>query len=167
MKIVIGADHRGQQAITGTLPMLQSYGYDAEILVDACPNENTRVCDYPDMAYPVALAVAEGRADMGLLFCGTGIGMSISANKVSGVRAALVHDEMSAELARRHNDANVLCLAADLLGFKVIERIVRVFIETEFDGGRHMRRKLKVAAIENGQDPRDIVDDKTAEKVEV
>ena len=159
MKIVIGADHRGREALTGLQALAELTEHHVQVLADACPNEHTRSCDYPDMAYPVARVVADGDADYGILLCGTGIGMSIAANKVPGVRAALVHDEMSAELARRHNDANVLCLAADLLGFTVIDRIIRAFLNTPFDGGRHLRRKLKIAAIERGDDPRSVTQD--------
>ena len=90
---------------------------------------------------------------MGILVCGSGIGMCIAANKVKGVRAALVHDELTAEMSRGHNDANVLCLSADLLGQRLIEKIAEVWLGTAFQGGRHERRVRKIAAIENGQDP--------------
>ncbi|RMD62319.1 MAG: RpiB/LacA/LacB family sugar-phosphate isomerase, partial [Planctomycetota bacterium] len=95
-------------------------------------------------------------ADRGVLICGSGIGMCIAANKVKGVRAALVSDELSAEMSRRHNDANVLCLAADLLGDRLIERIVEIWLATPFEGGRHARRVAKIAAIERGEDPRSV-----------
>ena len=98
-------------------------------------------------------AVAEGRADLGLLICGTGIGMSIAANKIPGVRAAVVHDELTAQISRSHNDANVLCLSADLLGHRLIEQIVETWIKTPFEGGRHARRVHKIEAIERGEDP--------------
>ena len=123
---------------------------------------STKTCDYPDMAYPVAVAVAEGRADRGILVCGSGIGMSITANKIRGIRAALVHDELGAEMSRRHNNANILCLAADLLGQSVIERIVQLWLKTEFEGGRHARRVEKIAAIENGQNPTETCDESLA-----
>ncbi len=165
MRIVIGADHRGSQAIDSLRHLLETSDHTVTVLEDACPGPTTRSCDYPDMAWPVARAVAEGEADFGILLCGSGIGMSISANKVDGVRAALVHDEMTAEVSRRHNDANVLCLAADLLGHRVMERIINAFLNTPFDGGRHLRRKLKIAAIERGDDPRDIVDESTEQKL--
>jgi ribose 5-phosphate isomerase B len=118
------------------------------------------MCDYPDMAYPVATAVATGDAQRGILICGSGIGMSIAANKVKGVRAALVHDEIGAEMSRRHNDANVLCLAADLLGVRLIERIIGIWLATEFEGGRHARRVSKITAIEQGHNPLHLVDEK-------
>lgn len=150
MRIVIGADHRGKRALDGLEALLRSADHEVIVLGEA----KTAMCDYPDMAYPVAKAVAEGTADCGVLFCGSGIGMSIAANKVDGVRAALVHDEYTAELARRHNDANVICLAADLLGSRVIERIFKAWVATPFEGGRHARRNEKIAAMEQGLDPR-------------
>ena len=106
-------------------------------------------CDYPDNGIAGALAVAKGEADMGISFCGTGIGMSISANKVHGIRAALCHDELTAELSRRHNDANVLCLAADLIGEELVRRTVDAWLHTEFDGGRHERRIKKIHEFES------------------
>jgi len=109
--------------------------------------------DYPDIAYLVALAVANKEADRGILICGSGIGMSIAANKVEGVRAALVHDEVSADMSRRHNNANVLCLPGDMLGVRIVERVVMTWLTTPFDGGRHARRVNKIAAIEKGRDP--------------
>ena len=98
-------------------------------------------------------AIASGQADRGILLCGSGIGMSIAANKVKGVRAALVHDELTAEMSRSHNDANVVCMSADLLGQKLIEKIVEIWLTTPFQGGRHERRVKKIHAIENGVDP--------------
>lgn len=111
-------------------------------------------CDYPDPAYTVGLAVAEGRADLGILICGTGVGMSMAANKIKGVRAALVHDEITAELSRSHTNANVICLSADLLGVRLIEKITDLWLKTPYDGGRHARRLAKIEAIERGEDPR-------------
>ncbi len=104
--------------------------------------------DYPDFAFRVAQAVSEGRAERGILVCGTGIGMCIAANKVKGVRAAPCHDSVTVEMSRRHNDANVLCLSADLLGEELIGRIVRLWLETEFEGGRHARRVQKITQYE-------------------
>jgi ribose 5-phosphate isomerase B len=110
-------------------------------------------CDYPDLAYGVCQAIVDGRADRGILLCGSGIGMCIAANKLSGIRAALVHDDIGAEVCRRHNDANVICLSADMLGQKLIERCIDIWLTTEFEGGRHARRNAKIAAIEAGMDP--------------
>ena len=155
MKIAVGADHRGITVLKQILPLIEAH--DAELLMhEPCDD---RTCDYPDVAYPVGNAVAHGEADRGILICGSGIGMCIAANKVPGVRAALVHDEITAEMSRRHNDANVLCLAADLLGNRVIERIIQIWLTTDFEGGRHARRISKIAAIETGQSPETVTDD--------
>ena len=159
MRIAIGADHRGRQALMAIEQLLAGRGDEVQMLGEC----TDRACDYPDTAYAVAQAVASGQSDCGVLLCGTGLGMSIAANKVDGIRAALVHDEMTAEISRRHNDANVLCLAADLLSFTVVERIVRVWLETDFDGGRHARRIAKVHAIEQGDVPSSVVETPDAE----
>ena len=149
MRIALSCDHRGMSIRDALDAKLRAEGH---LLVDvpACTGSS---CDYPDMAWGVARAVAEQRADRGILICGSGIGMSIAANKVRGIRAALVHDDIGAELSRRHNDANVLCLSADLLGLKLIERIVEIWLTTDFEGGRHARRVGKIGAIEEGRDP--------------
>ncbi len=104
--------------------------------------------DYPDFAFHVARSVGDGAAERGILICGTGIGMCIAANKVNGVRAAPCHDSITAEVCRRHNDANVLCLSADLLGEQLIERMVRIWLDTDFEGGRHARRIDKINKFE-------------------
>ncbi len=150
MKIALGMDHRGVDVGRVLTTALPGEGHEVQVL-DSCDEDS---CDYPDVTWPVAKAVAAGEADRGILICGTGIGASIAANKVSGVRAALVHDETTAELSRRHNDANVLCLAGDVLtDDEQILRIVTVWLATPFDGGRHARRVNKIAAIERGQNP--------------
>ncbi len=158
MKIALGADHRGTDAVRAITETLTANGHVSSLL-GVC---KTRSCDYPDMAYPVADAVAKGKADRGILICGSGIGMSIAANKVKGIRAALVHDEVGAEVSRRHNDANVLCIPADMLGVRVIERIVAAWMRTEFEGGRHERRVQKIQAIEQGLDPSAVSIDRAA-----
>jgi len=150
MIIAVGADHRGANILKSVCLAVQSEGMQ---VIEPGPPCDSKACDYPDRAYPVCRAIADGRADRGILVCGSGIGMSIAANKVKGIRAALVHDEIGAEMSRRHNDANILCLAADLLGQSVIERIVLIWLRTEFEGGRHARRIHKIAAMETGQDP--------------
>lgn len=150
MRIAISADHRGAQAVDQVAAKLRKDGHDAAVHGNCGAGT---VCDYPDNAYIVAKAVSEGRADVGILVCGSGIGMSIAANKLAGVRAALVHDELTAQIARSHNNANVLCLSADLLGQRLIEKIVDVFIQTPFEGGRHARRVGKISLIEQGKDP--------------
>lgn len=150
MKFAIGADHRAAEVREHLARYLEQLGHQA-IPMGQCAAD--KPCDYPDSAYAVASAVAQGKVDMGILICGTGIGMSIAANKVHGIRAALVHDEIGADMSRRHNDANVLCLSADMLGERIIDRIVKMWIDTPFEGGRHAKRLAKVAAIEQGLDP--------------
>lgn len=149
MKIAIGSDHRGYEAKERIKALLQSMGVEVE---DFGTHEK-RACDYPDHGLAVAEAVARGAADRGVLFCGSGIGMSITANKVRGVRAALCHDELTAQMAARHNDANVLCLPADLVGDALMQGIVRVWLNTEFEGGRHARRVDKIRAYEQNHKP--------------
>src|SRR5690606_38873857 len=104
--------------------------------------------DYPDYAAKVARAVSEGEIERGILICGTGVGMCIVANKFAGVRAAPCHDDLTAEMSRLHNDANVLCLSADLLGERLVNRMVEIWLGTEFEGGRHARRLAKIAEFE-------------------
>jgi ribose 5-phosphate isomerase B len=145
MKIAIGSDHRGYEAKRRILPVLQKkLGHE---VLDVGTHGRESV-DYPDFAFAVALAVSEKAADRGILICGTGIGMCIAANKVPGVRAAPCHDSITAEMSRRHNDANVLCLSADLLGEDLIERMVRTWLETPFESGRHARRVEKITRFE-------------------
>jgi ribose 5-phosphate isomerase B len=149
MRIALGADHRGASAIAGLVEKLKHEGHEIT-LVEDCAGQ---VCDYPERAYSVAKIIAGGKADAGILICGTGVGMSIAANKIKGIRAAVVHDELTAQLSKSHNDANVLCMSADLLGQRLIEKISEVWLNTKFEGGRHARRVHKITAIENGQDP--------------
>ena len=136
MRIVLSADHRGAADIRQLHEKLRREGKDAELIGDCSGSP----CDYPDRAYQVGQLVGSGKADLGVLVCGTGIGMSIAANKVRGVRAAVCHDELTAQLSRSHNDSNVLCLSADLLGQRLIEKIAEVWVATPFEGGRHARR---------------------------
>ena len=149
MRFVIGADHRGTQAAELVRDTLMEMGHSATI-IGGCDD---RPCDYPEKAFMVGREISSGNADRGVLICGTGIGMCIAANKINGLRAALVHDELTAQLSRSHNDANILCLSADLLGSRLIEKIIDVWAKTPFEGGRHERRVNKIIAIENGQDP--------------
>lgn len=144
MKLAVACDHRGYEAKRRLLPLLQKLGHEVNDL--GC--DGTASCDYPDHAVPVARAVASGRADAGILMDGSGIGMSIAANKVCGVRAALAHDELTARRAREHNHCNVLCLGTDLLSEDHIRQIVEIFLSTEFANGRHARRVEKVLRIE-------------------
>lgn len=145
MKIAVGNDHRGVAAKQQVIDLLNGLGHAT---VDLGATASSSV-DYPDFAIPVAQAVASGKADRGILICATGHGMCIAANKVHGVRAANCRDVVDAEMCRSHNDANVMCLAADLLGHDLIERMVRKWLETSFEGGRHARRLEKVTQYEH------------------
>jgi ribose 5-phosphate isomerase B len=147
MKIAIGSDHRGVDTKRRLTTNLKGMGHE---VVDLGV-EGAESVDYPDYAYAVSKLVGCGKADRGVLICGTGLGMCIAANKVNGVRAASCHDNFTAEMSRRHNDANVLCLSADLIGEELIDRMVRVWMETPFEGGRHARRVEKIAKIEAEQ----------------
>ena len=147
MKIAVGADHRGFNAKTAVKAVLSELGHE---VVDF-GTDSTKSFDYPDAALPAAQAVRDGKCTLGILFCGSGIGMCIAANKVHGIRAALCHDELTTEMARRHNNANVLCLPADLAGEALIRRIVEVWLKTPYEGGRHDRRLGKIADIESKQ----------------
>jgi ribose 5-phosphate isomerase B len=144
MKIAIGSDHRGFEAKQRIRLMLQQAGHE---VVDLGTHNRDSV-DYPDFAFPVALAVAGGDCERGVLVDCTGLGVCIAANKVHGVRAALCHDRITTEMSRRHNDANILCLSAELLGPDLTEDLVRLWLETPFDGGRHARRVEKIARFE-------------------
>src|SRR5713101_7463466 len=147
MKIAIGSDHRGFEAKRRLVAFLKQFGHEV-IDVGASGPESV---DYPDYAFQVAQAVSEQRVERGILICGTSIGMCIAANKVKGVRAAPCHDSITAEMSRRHNNANVLCLSADLLGEELIDRMARIWLETEFEGGRHARRVEKITRFESEQ----------------
>jgi ribose 5-phosphate isomerase B len=144
LRVAIGSDHRGYQTKEKIKAMLTSKGCDVLDFGADCAAS----CDYPDAAYPTCKSVTSGVSDFGILLCGSGIGMSISANKVRGIRAALCHDELTAEMSRRHNNANVLCLPADLIGEELTRRIVEVWLKTSFEGGRHERRVKKIALYE-------------------
>ena len=147
MKVAIGNDHRGYEAKRRVLPVLKRLGHAVEDI--GC--EGPSAVDYPDYAAPVARAVARGDADVGILMDGSGIGMSIAANKFFGVRAALVHDEVTARRSREHNHCNVLCLGTDLLSEDQIRQIVEIFLSTSFTDGRHVRRIEKLKVIEDEQ----------------
>ena len=150
MKIAIGADHRGAGHANTLIESLRSLGHEVVVPVELCEES----CDYPDSAFAVASLVRDGAADRGILLCGSGVGMSMAANKVDGVRAANVDNSLSAEMSRRHNKSNVLCLSADTLSMKDVAEIVRSWMKAEFEGGRHERRVNKLALIERGEDPR-------------
>jgi ribose 5-phosphate isomerase B len=140
MRIALGSDHAGFQAKQALRVTLERAGHEVSDL----GTQDESSVDYPDFAWAVAHAVAEGRAERGVLVCGTGIGMCIAANKVEGIRAAKLNDPYEAKMARAHNDANVVCLGARVIDTTVMDEIVRVFLETPFEGGRHARRVEKM-----------------------
>lgn len=144
MRIVVGGDHRGFEIKAKIVELCRRLGHE---VIDAGTNSGDAV-DYPDIAAVVARKVSAGDVDRGILICGSGIGMSIAANKFPGVRAAPCHDDLTAEMSRRHNDLNVLCLSADMLGEKLIDRMVETWLVTEFEGGRHARRVSKIGELE-------------------
>ena len=146
MRIAIGRDHRGYQLKQQLGDLLRSKGHEVE---DVGANGEESV-DYPDFAEQVARKISSGQIDRGILICGTGIGMAITANKFKGVRAGTCTDEVTAEISRRHNNLNVLCLSADMVSPRTAERMVQIWIDTEFEGGRHQRRLDKIAQIEKG-----------------
>ena len=150
MRIAVGSDHRGYSVKERVVELLRRL--NQEVIVAGGGNEAESV-DYPDVAAEVAAQVSQGVVDRGILICGTGIGMAIAANKFAGVRAAPCHDDLSAEMSRRHNDLNVLCLSADMLGERLIDRMVEIWLKTEFEGGRHARRNEKIAQIEHRDPP--------------
>jgi len=152
MKIAVANDHRGHAAIEQIKAIISQLGFEC---ID-CSTSGDQPVDYPDTAYIASNTVAEGKADRAILVCGTGIGMSIAANKVKGIRAALCYDELAAKLSREHNDANVLCLSGDLIGSEVIRKVVETWLTTDFVAGRHLRRVKKIKAIEKGNDPREV-----------
>ncbi|HXG60445.1 MAG TPA: ribose 5-phosphate isomerase B [Planctomycetota bacterium] len=151
MKIALGADHAGWAAKESLGEFLRARGHE---VIDLGPSSGAP-CDYPDFAAAVARAVASGRADRGVLVCGTGVGMSIAANKIPGVRAVHVTDEATAEFSRRHNDANVFCAGARLLPADRIAELLARWLETPFEGGRHAGRLEKVRRLEGGPGPAD------------
>ena len=144
MKVALASDHRGVRAKGQIYNQLTDLGHET---IDLGPDSDESV-DYPDYAALVARAIGEGRAERGVLICGTGMGMCITANKFDGLRAVNCHDDVTAEMSRRHNDANVMCLSADLLGEKLLVRIIDIWMRTEFEGGRHKRRTDKIRKIE-------------------
>lgn len=145
MKIIIGSDHGGRKLKAEIKGLLEEMNYSYEDVGCDCDDS----VDYPDYAKPVAKRVAEGEFDRGILICGTGIGMSIAANKVKGIRCAVVSDEYSARMSREHNNANVLALGERVVGPDLAKSIVRTWLEADFQGDRHQRRLQKVEELEN------------------
>lgn len=139
--IAVGSDHAGYELKNQLMEHLKNRGYD----VKDYGTYSEASCDYPDYAKQVANAVAGGEAEKGLLVCGTGIGMSIAANKVKGIRAAVLSDEFSAEATRSHNDANILCLGARVVDYAKAEKLLDIFLDTPFSAEeKHIRRISKI-----------------------
>jgi ribose 5-phosphate isomerase B len=149
MRIAVGSDHRGARMREKVLALLKTLGQET---VDVGVPEDGEI-DYPDIAVLVAEKVSRGEVERGVLICATGLGMCIVANKFPGVRAAPCHDEVTVEIARRHNDLNVLCLSGDIMAERGVDHLVEIWLKTAFDGGRHARRVRKIASFEhhNGQ----------------
>lgn len=145
MKILVANDHRGIELKNRILTLLQQLGHD----VNNLGTDESDSVDYPDYAAKVCTAVSTGEADRGILICGSGIGMNIAANKHKGVRAVRAVDEHDAEWCRRHNDVNVLCLSADRIGAGPVNRLIEIWLTTEFEGGRHARRVEKLASLDS------------------
>lgn len=154
MKIAIANDHRGVKAVEQVKAIIAQLNHKC---LDFSHNTEQPI-DYPDAAYQAASMVSKGQADRAILICSTGIGMSIAANKIKGIKAALCYDELTARISRDHNDANVLCLSGDFLGTTVVRKMVETWLSTGFGGGRHERRVNKIKAIEEGADPREVAD---------
>ena len=144
MKISMGCDHGGYPLKEFLKSWLEEQGHT---VVD-CGTHSTDSCDYPDFGAAAAREVAEGRCERGIVICTTGIGISIAANKVKGIRCALCTDPLMAEMTRRHNDANMLALGAGIVGPNLAERIVETFLTTDFEGGRHARRVALISEME-------------------
>ena len=145
MKIAICSDHGGYELKTKLIPYIEGMGH--EVKDTGCYSDKS--VDYPDFAFPLAEAVARGEYERGIAICGTGIGVSICCNKVRGIRCALCGDVLSAELTRRHNDSNVLAMGGRIIGVETAKAVVRVWLDTPFDGGRHEGRINKISAYEN------------------
>ena len=150
MNIVIASDRRGQAVKDQITMLLRARGCRIQDVSPDMPGTN----EYPELSYRAAKIVSEGRAECAILISGTGLGMSIVANKIVGIRAAVCCDSLTAQISRSHLDTNVLCLAVDLVGIEAVHDIVRSWLTTAFeDGGRHARRVNKIRWIEQGRDP--------------
>ncbi|WP_339735900.1 ribose 5-phosphate isomerase B [uncultured Gimesia sp.] len=149
MKIAVASDHRGFATKVKILTLLKQLGQKA---FDYGPDDGESV-DYPDYAIKVAKAITDKKIDRGILICGTGMGMCIVANKFPGVRATPCHDDITAQMSRLHNDSNVLCLSADLLGDRLVNRMIEIWLKEEFEGGRHARRLEKLSKVEEENMP--------------
>ena len=146
MRLTIGSDHGAVELKETVKTILADY---PDIEVNDVGTFGTESVDYPDIAEKVCAEIVGGRSERGIVLCGTGIGISIAANKIKGIRCALCNDVYSAKKSREHNNANVLAMGGRVLGFGPAEEIVRAWVTTEFEGGRHQRRIDKIAALEN------------------
>jgi len=149
MKIAVGSDHAGFAAKQALVPALKKLGHSVMDLGTDSPES----VDYPDFAAQVGRAVASQEAERGVLICGTGIGMGMAANKVPGVRAAVVTNEYTAEMSRHHNDANIICLGARVLSLEKIVELTQIFLAAHFEGGRHAGRVEKIKKLDCGPSP--------------
>ncbi|MGN0286099.1 MAG: ribose 5-phosphate isomerase B [Atopobiaceae bacterium] len=147
MRIAIASDHAGFDQKAPMKEYLESLGHE----VDDLGPDSAQRCDYPDYAVKVARAVSEGKADRGVLICGTGLGMALAADKVPGVRATPIQSVQFAELFREHNNGNVICLSGRFVDLELNKQIVKTFLETEFAGGRHEARVQKIMALDHAK----------------
>lgn len=145
MKVAVGCDHGGLEHKNAVISHLRKRGFEVE---NFGVNDEKSV-DYPDIALPLAKAVSEGKYDFGILICGTGIGMSLAANKVKGIRAAACSEHFSAKYTRLHNNSNILCIGGRVIGIGTAIELVDLFVDTPFEGGRHQNRIDKITKIEN------------------
>ncbi len=148
MKVAIGCDHAGFEA----KEVIKNYLCELGFTVEDFGTYSLDSCDYPEFGYKVAKAVKDGVCEKGVVICSTGVGISISANKVKGIRCSLCTDVFTAEMTRRHNDSNVLAMGAKIVPIEEMKKIVKVYFSTQFEGGRHERRVSKISAIENGEE---------------
>lgn len=147
MKIALASDHRGFECKKTIAEYLSTIGHEP---VDFGTKNGGDSVDYPDYGLLAARAVGNGECERAILVCGTGLGMSLIANKVKGVRATVCHNPFTVEMSRKHNDANVLCLGADVVNLDLLEQKIKLFVETDFEGGRHARRVDKIKDAESG-----------------
>jgi len=146
MKVALASDHRGFEFKNMITTFLSTLGHE---VIDYGTSNGTESVDYTDYGLKAARSVSRGESERAILICGTGLGMSLVANKVKGVRATVCHDLYTVEMSRRHNDSNVLCLGADVVDQKLLEKKIKLWIETPFEGGRHARRVGKIMDVES------------------
>lgn len=149
-RIAVGCDHGGLELKHALVSCLEGWGW--YVLDQGCHSEDS--VDYPDYAFAVTSKVTDGEVELGLLVCGTGIGMCIAANKVPGIRAALCSETYSAEMARKHNDANVLCIGGRVVGVELAQAVLAAFLQASFEGGRHQRRLDKINQVDGTPPPK-------------